>query len=122
MTHRSNFVIILSNLGNFVMIGNYLINNHTCQTSMALVYATGGKAELIEAVWVDMVSKVVTPSATRAGTAWASSQKLWMNKYILTKLSGLFFEFLPSPSIRLRFSEKATKFDKISRLALPFTQ
>ena len=43
---------------------------------MALVYATGGKAELIEAVWVDIVSKVVTPRATRAGTACASNQKL----------------------------------------------
>ena len=47
-----------------------------CQTSMALVYATGGKAELIEAVCVDMVNKVVTPRATRAGTAFGSNQKL----------------------------------------------
>ena len=43
---------------------------------MALVYATGGNAELMEAVCVDMVSSVVTPSATLAGTACGSSQKL----------------------------------------------
>ena len=32
--------------------------------------------ELMEAVWVDMVRRVVTPSATLAGTALGSSQKL----------------------------------------------
>ena len=37
---------------------------------MALVYATGGSVEEMEAVCVDMVSSVVTPSATRAGTAY----------------------------------------------------
>ena len=46
------------------------------QTSMALVYATGGSELLIEAVCVDMVRSVVTPSETRAGTAFGSSQKL----------------------------------------------
>ena len=35
-----------------------------------LVYATGGKELLMEAVFVDIVSKVVTPRATLAGTAW----------------------------------------------------
>ena len=30
---------------------------------------------MMEDVWVDMVSKVVTPRATRAGTAFWSSQK-----------------------------------------------
>ena len=43
---------------------------------MALVYATGGSELLIEAVCVDMVRSVVTPSETRAGTAFGSSQKL----------------------------------------------
>ncbi len=43
---------------------------------MAFVYATGGSAELMDPVWVDMVSRVVTPSATLAGTACGSSQKL----------------------------------------------
>ena len=47
--------------------------NLTCQTSIALVYATGGRVEEIEAVWVDIVSSVVTPSATRAGTAYIVS-------------------------------------------------
>jgi len=43
---------------------------------MALVYATGGSELLMDAVCVDMVSSVVTPSDTRAGTAFGSSQKL----------------------------------------------
>ena len=34
-----------------------------------LVYATGGRELLMEAVLVDIVSKVVTPRATLAGTA-----------------------------------------------------
>ena len=41
---------------------------------MAFVYATGGRAELMEAVCVDIVRRVVTPKATLAGTAWGSSQ------------------------------------------------
>ncbi len=41
---------------------------------MAFVYATGGRAEFMEAVCVDMVRRVVTPRATRAGTACGSSQ------------------------------------------------
>ena len=45
-------------------------------TSMAFVYATGGKELLMEAVWVDIVSSVVTPKLTRAGTALGSNQKL----------------------------------------------
>ena len=31
------------------------------QTSIALVYATGGKDRLTPAVWVDIVNRVVTP-------------------------------------------------------------
>ncbi len=45
-------------------------------TSMAFVYATGGKELLIDAVCVDMVSSVVTPRETLAGTAFGSNQKL----------------------------------------------
>lgn len=41
---------------------------------MALVYDTGGSEALIPDVWVAMVSSVVTPSETRAGTAPWSSQ------------------------------------------------
>ena len=44
-------------------------------TSMAFVYATGGRELLMEACWVDMVRRVVTPRETRAGTAFGSSQK-----------------------------------------------
>ena len=40
-----------------------------------LVYATGGREFWMLAWVVDMASKVVTPSATRAGTALWSSQK-----------------------------------------------
>lgn len=43
---------------------------------MALVYATGGKELLMDAVCVDIVSRVVTPNETLAGTAFGSSQKL----------------------------------------------
>ena len=32
------------------------------QTSIALVYATGGKDRLTPAVWVDIVNRVVTPA------------------------------------------------------------
>ena len=45
-------------------------------TSIALVYATGGRELLMEAVWVDIVSSVVTPKLTLAGTALGSNQKL----------------------------------------------
>ena len=40
-----------------------------------MVYATGGREFWMLAWVVDMASKVVTPSATRAGTALWSSQK-----------------------------------------------
>ena len=46
------------------------------QTSMALVYETGGSWADMPLVWVDMVSSVVTPSDTLAGMACWSSQKL----------------------------------------------
>ena len=36
---------------------------------LTLVYATGGKDFCIEPIVVDMASRVVTPRATRAGTA-----------------------------------------------------
>ena len=42
------------------------------QTSMALVYATGGSELLIDDVVVDMANRVVTVSATRAG-AWKTT-------------------------------------------------
>ena len=44
---------------------------HTVYTCMycTLVYATGGRELVIEAVLVDIVSSDVTPSVTRAGTA-----------------------------------------------------
>ena len=42
---------------------------------MAFVYETGGSCALIPDAWVDMVSSVVTPSETRAGMAFWSSQK-----------------------------------------------
>ena len=38
------------------------------QTSIALVYATGGNLLFIPACVVDIASRVVTPSDTRAGT------------------------------------------------------
>jgi hypothetical protein len=38
------------------------------QTSMAFVYATGGRELLIDAWVVDIASRVVTPRATLAGT------------------------------------------------------
>lgn len=43
---------------------------------MALVYDTGGSWALMPEVWVDIVSKVVTPSETLAGIAFWSNQKL----------------------------------------------
>ena len=48
-----------------------------------LVYATGGNELLMEAVFVDIVSRVVTPRATLAGTALGSIQKenLQINKF-----------------------------------------
>lgn len=49
-----------------------LIYSQTC----TLVQETGGNDWLILEVWVDMVRRVVTPSATLAGTELASSQKL----------------------------------------------
>ena len=42
---------------------------------VTLVYATGGREFWMLAWVVDMASSVVTPSATRAGTALWSSQK-----------------------------------------------
>ena len=42
---------------------------------VTLVYATGGREFWMLAWVVDMASRVVTPSATRAGTALWSSQK-----------------------------------------------
>lgn len=42
---------------------------------MAFVYETGGSEALIPDVCVAIVSRVVTPSETRAGTAPWSSQK-----------------------------------------------
>ena len=41
---------------------------------MALVYATGGRELLIDAVCVDIVRSVVTPNDTLAGTALGSNQ------------------------------------------------
>ena len=41
-----------------------------------LVYETGGRVLLMLEVCVDIVSRVVTPNETRAGTLFASSQKL----------------------------------------------
>ena len=38
------------------------------------MYATGGSDRLTPAVWVETVSKVVTPSETLAGTDLESSQ------------------------------------------------
>ncbi len=43
---------------------------------MAFVYATGGKELFMDAVCVDIVSRVVTPRDTLAGTAFGSNQKL----------------------------------------------
>ena len=45
------------------------------QTSMALVYATGGRELLMLEVVVDMASKVVMVSITLAGADLWSSQK-----------------------------------------------
>ena len=53
----------------------YHVDNVVDMFVVTLVYATGGREFWMLAWVVDMASRVVTPSATRAGTALWSSQK-----------------------------------------------
>ena len=58
----------------------------------------------MEAVWVDIVSRVVTPRATRAGTACGSSQKLTLQTKILLlvkfkQVASTLGNGLPTPSV-----------------------
>ena len=81
MNHWLNVqLVVLVYFLKVISIENYLkkgLNVLTpVQTSMALVYETGGNWALMPEVWVDIVSKVVTPKETRAGMAFWSNQKL----------------------------------------------